>query len=341
MNRDQDIYLGLLDTRDEAQLLEFYRRFIKKGNRTVEVYQWRKQYQGGNLPYVAKQNGRIVGAVTAFPVSLIHNNQRINAAWQADSIVDPAMRGKGLGKKLVNLAAQNYDVVLAKGTSPPMYRLRKSVGFVDVGNSNILLRVLSPVVSQGNWWKRLGYAFLYFATIFHSKIEEASGFQVQEIRKFGSVFDRLATEWPQNDEINMYKDSRYLNWRYINCPFRSYRVLQVTDGMHVRGVLILRMNPKPREMGWIVDILYPSGNKEILRILLKIAIIEFRKSKASDARTFASSQNIRTHLFALGFKNLKDDPRFTYRVENRKLGIDYTSATWNFWHGDGDLELYD
>src|SRR5262249_17405460 len=105
-----------------------------------ELWEWRKIGAPERSVVIAKEKSTIVGCVGVVPASVMVTGSQVNTSWQQDSIVAPAMRRQGLGKRLVSEGAEGWDLVLAKGTSEPMYALRKSLGFRDVPNSNYLVR---------------------------------------------------------------------------------------------------------------------------------------------------------------------------------------------------------
>jgi hypothetical protein len=49
---------------------------------------------------------------------------------------------------------------------------------------------------------------------------------------------------------------------------------------------------------------------------------------------------VRRWFMRYGFVPTKFTPRFTYRAANKEITEKVGTVEWDFWHGDGDLELY-
>jgi hypothetical protein len=279
--------------------------------------------------------------VNTVPVALTYKGKTIRVARQQDSVVDPAMRGRGVGKKLVNAGAKDYEMVIAKGTSDVMYVLRKSAGFTDVANSNHLIQVISPFPKGESIRKKAGFLVLYGLCFLKRRSHIKTGLTAKQVTEFNKDFDVLGKNLSNNDEIRLRKDHSYLNWRYFQCPERSYVVFRVEDENKLRGAVVLKASRSPGETAWIVDMICDSKDEtcinECLNAVFKQAII----SRAADIRVFSTSNYIRPVLFKRGFIETNRTPRFTYRIEKEDLGFEPEKAEWNFWHGDGDVELYD
>ena len=145
--QESAIEIKLMAAEDEVGLMEFLNGNLETFGEFERFWSWRQENEtqnGGETVVIAKGDEKIVGSVGIVPASMTVDGYPIRAAWQQDSLVSPAMRGKGLGKRLVAKAAEGWDLILAKGTSEAMYGLRKSVGFLDVPNVGYMVRVCKP-----------------------------------------------------------------------------------------------------------------------------------------------------------------------------------------------------
>lgn len=328
----------------EDRLLNFFRDQLPAYHRFAELWAWRKDglpASGGESAAVAIYRGDIVGAIGIVPVRLMVSGHSIQACWQQDSLVSPAMRGKGVGKKLVEEAAKGFDLVMAKGTSDAMYRLRKSLGFKDVMNGELMVRVLQPRFDRTIDWKTRIVEFLLFGwgttvdAIQRNKSKSTES--VSPISRFDSTFDDVAQRCANGLVVRPWKDSNYLNWRYSCCPGRDYRILQ-HSGKNLSDVMVLN---RTGDEGWIVDYVYsPEGSAGFASLLAR-GLNEFRTSGVRRAYAFSTHSEIRRQLRQFGFISTGRSPRFTYRTRSgSKLGSYLSSHPWDFWHGDGDVELY-
>jgi GNAT superfamily N-acetyltransferase len=327
---------------EEAAVAEFYRRMFPKSSRVVDLLEWRKREplrSGGNSTMVARLNGEIVGAMNLVPVSLRVGSSVFKAVWQQDSMVSPSMRGRGVGRELINRSAADYEVLLAKGTNEGMYKLRKAAGFLDVANSNYLVRVLSPA-AFGTDPKHVFYGIALGAMSMVQRRPQRGALGTKVLDSFGDEFDRLAHGARVAPEIRQVKDRTYLNWRYRDCPGREYRIVGAGNGDGVAGAAVLTV----RKTAWIADLLCDNSDSATVVSLIRASIATCRASGAGSVRVFATSETARRYLKREGFVEVPQTPRFTYRPTT--AGGDFEQAVktgldWNFSHGDGDIELYD
>jgi GNAT superfamily N-acetyltransferase len=337
-----DVWIGELGPDEHPQLFEFYSATLPAAERIRALYEWRLSdpaASGGIRTTVARTASGIVGAISLVPLEFGVGQARILGAWHADTVVATSYRGTGIGKRIVNASTVGLPLVAAKGTQPVMYALRKRIGFQDVPNSNYLVRVLAPISAKGSIRRRLALPVMYALTKLRRPVQSTSSLRTRVVSAFNQDFDRLCEAISAGPEITPVKTARYLNWRYIGCPGRSYLIIRAEDSRgRPRGAVVIRPNHAPYTDAWIVDMIAPIDDQQAQHALLNTCFDELRGRKASSVRTFATSPIIRATLAARGFRDLAHTPRFTYRVETPLPLVE--GAAWNCWHGDADNELH-
>ncbi len=331
-----------LEPTDHSSLFAFYRANLGTGERVAQYFEWRERdpASGGNRPFAAWYDGALLGTVNVVPWTLAGGGHEFSVCWQQDSIVSAAARGKGVGKALVNAAAAGWPLVLAKGTSAAMYALRKSAGFVDLPNATYLTRALRPFATGGTWRRRLGTPLLSFRNLFHRLPPPSRPLHLRELSTFGPSYDALAARLVGGQRMAPRKGASYLHWRYLGCPTRQYRILEAVDGEEPLGAAILRLPSGPPDVAWLVDLIGDLDDADVVVTLLSGALRSARAAGASLIRTFATSQRAREFLGRAGFVDSAETPRFTIRVGLPTWTLGPDRIDWNFWHGDGDAELY-
>lgn len=326
---------------EEEQLFELYRRFLSQPDRTIQLYQWRKQEgssSAGIQPFAAWLEAAMVGAVSAVPAVITSNENYYRAVWQQDSIVDPAARGMGIASKLVEKARCDSDLLLAKGTSDAMYHLRLKSGFIDVPNSEYLTCVIARNYQTNGMRRWLYFRLLYVWFSLRRRRVRSTTLRCTQIARFSQDFDVLDRTLARGPCLRQAKNSEFLNWRYGSCPGREYHIVRADSDGVLRGAAVLNLEDSAGD-AWLVDMLCDPGDSETISVLVDHGIRVSAAHGKACLRTFCTSQRIRSHLFAFGFVKSRSTPRFTCRVE-RKPGIAPESVEWNIWHGDGDRELY-
>lgn len=326
---------------EENVLLEFYRHHLEAGDRVATLYHWRghDSASGGSRPVGAWSGDELLGTVNVVPLGLLGYGNHWRACWQQDSIVSAAARGKGVGRALVMSALGNWPVVLAKGTSEAMYALRKSAGFIDVPDDTYLLKVLRPFARNGGLKRRLLTPAVYLRGLLAYVRRHRSRLECRLLDSFGPFYDGLAARLKDRPYLTPFKPASYLNWRYRTCPVRTYEIVEALSGAGPVGAVVLRL-PVPQDPdAWLVDVLADPGDDDVMATLLWAAIDTARSLRVPVLRAFASSPSVRVSLRRAGFMNTRSTPHFTFLPGSSGRDIP-DAAAWNFWHGDGDVELY-
>jgi len=337
------VEIKLMSPDDEGALLGFMEKNLENWGKFRKLWQWRqenKEVSGGETAVIVEENGTIVGSVGIVHAEVVIKGKTVKASWQQDSLISPGMRGKGLGKKLVNEGAKGWDLVMAKGTSQEMYGLRKSVGFSDVPNSDYLVRIYKPRFVVRKPKESAAECVLAVWKSILPMPGTDSTVEVKEINAFDQTFDFLADELSKENVLRLHKNQKYLNWRYFECPGKHYKVFRA-GGEKTRGALVLNITGQDFDEGWIVDLICYSKDKKCAYALLKAAMNYFKEQRVSRIWAFATLPAARRCLYRFGFLPTGRTPRFTYHVygENLDPGI-LATTSWDFWHGDGDVELY-
>jgi len=324
-NKEEEIEIRMMRPDEEPKLLAFMKANLDTWEKFEKLWKWRQEQQeisGGETAAIAKKHGKIVGCVGIVPANLIVRGKPVKASWQQDSLVS------------------RWDLVLAKGTSKAMYGLRKSIGFADVPNSDYLVRVQKPRLRRGELKESLGEYGLYFWKIVLPLPKRGSSINLKEIDAFDQSFDNLAERNSFAAVVCLRKHHQYLNWRYVKCPRKKYDIFKAGDP-RTRSAIVLTIAGEQADEGWIVDLVCDQDDKTCAYALLHKAIAYFEQQGVWRIWTFATLPAARMRLRRFGFVPSGRTPRFTYRMQNKNLhSSDLLKASWNFWHGDGDVELY-
>jgi len=333
------IIISTVNSTDTDQVLKFYEENLGTWKQFIRFWDWRQNQNPCRREpkgVAAREDGQIVGCMSVNPVLLAVNNRRINASWQQDSLVLKSMRGEGLGRKLIHEANKGFELALAKGTSESMYALRKSNGYRDAPHPNYLVRVERPRPLKGRSWKGVAEYVIARWRLLLPRPWIDKDIEISEIDTFDPSFNELAASLAEEKVLRIFKDQQYLTWRYIRCPGKHYKIFRA-GGKNVRGAVVIGITGDNE--GWIVDLVSTSTDKNCVDALLTRALRHFRDQKIARIWTFATLPLMRQRLFHFGFLPTGRTPRFTYHwvsgsplTENINL--------WDFWHGDGDLDLY-
>jgi anti-anti-sigma regulatory factor len=221
-----------------------------------------------------------------------------------------------------------------------MYGLRKSLGFADVPNSDYLVRVSRIRSGACKLKDRIAECLLLCWKAMLPLPKPDSSIEIRKIDTFDNSFAQLADRVSQERVLRLNKGQAYLNWRYFHCPGRKYKVFRASDG-NARGAVVTGVIGEPSEEGWIVDLLCSSRDGACALALLLKALKELEAKGVSRIYAFATQPAARKWLRRLGFLPTGRTPRFTYKIYGQKVDRNVLAQSpWDFWHGDGDVELY-
>lgn len=339
---DSRIEIEALESNEEHDLLDFYARNLDTWKRFHVLWKWRKKALadfGKEEAIVAKENSNIMGCIGVVPVTLTLGGIKIKSSWQQDSLVSSTMRGKGVGKKLIEGAGRGWEVVMAKGTSNAMYRLRKSIGYRDVPLSNYLVRVCR-LRGKGSFKEKAGELALRAWKSLIPLPKPKPEIQVREVDRFDPSFDELCADLKEESVLRLYKNHQYLNWRYFQCPGGNYKVFRA-GGEQTRGAVVATVSGEKASEGWIVDLIVSHQAPDAAKALLSAAVNYLEKRKVSRIWTFATHPLVRRWFLRYGFLPTDRTPRFTWKAYDPNFPSEILASTpWDFYHGDGDVELY-
>jgi GNAT superfamily N-acetyltransferase len=342
-NDKSKITAALLGPDEEDILLGFMKAYLDNWEKFQKYWGWRQSDRPsscGESAVIAKEGGNIIGSVGIVPARLNFRNADVKVSWQQDSLVAPAGRGKGIGKRLVNKGGEGWDLVMAKGTSETMYGLRKKLGFIDVPNSDYLLKITKPRLMIRRLKPALMELGLFLYDIILPMPRRDKNIEVKEVESFDKGFNSLAEQLSSVKGLRLIKDQGYLNWRYAKCPDRIYRIFRA-GGEKARGAVVLNITGKNFEEGWIVDLICDPEDKGCAFALLREGVRYLKKNGVSRIWAFATLPSSRKWFYRFGFVSTGRTPRFTFRVQGGIIDSkELIKTEWDFWHGDGDVELY-
>jgi GNAT superfamily N-acetyltransferase len=336
----------------------------KAGNR-VQLLEWlafKNQY-ADKLPtyFVAEEYGKIIGHLGRMPTEFIIKGRRQKGYFIHDLYIHPEYRKKGKGlflaMALYRVAEENSDSFLCGMWSTPLnleiqrrrgyYELHadKFVKLLDpsklldprsklkISKFKFLVNTVSPILKF-----ILNLTDLILLKIPHQKV------RISEIIRFDSRFDELTQRIYSKVGISVYKQSDFLNWKYIDRPFNRNKVFAVEDEYrNILGFVVL--GPIAKEnlfKAHILDIWANPEDSKTISALCKKAIEYFKEQKVYSINCFLTDKR-----FAKVFKKflfLKDpstDSVFLGNLEKcqeeKENLIDLNN--WHLSYGDSDGDM--
>jgi hypothetical protein len=103
---------------------------------------------------------------------------------------------------------------------------------------------------------------------------------VKKIDRFDDSFDLLLARISSKTGIQTFKDSTYLNWKYIDRPYPHEVVFAGRQDGQTMGYIVLALQHKENLTGKIVDLLADPDDKKTVASLIAQALAYFRSQGA-------------------------------------------------------------
>lgn len=223
---------------------------------------------------VAEAEGCLVGHYGMVPVQAVVQGQRVRGAQTVDAAVLPNYRKRGIHSSLARLTLAraveagitfiyafpgllSLEVDRRFGQEPVMFvpemmhvlDWRRAIrgGLCHLpGDLALLLRWQrdSAAASEVGRLARLRRSMLVVAGWLSGPVwnhlNTSSDCAVRPAAHVDKRYDRLCERLMDDESLGLFKDASYLNWRYLEHPQQSYRVLEAVDSSDLLGYAVVR-----------------------------------------------------------------------------------------------------
>lgn len=339
----------------DPELFALYAEVFGDGNleRSRRRYDW-QYFENPNTPadgpviWMAREGDLLLGQMATMPFPMWWGDREVTASAGNDYFVRKSAQGRGIGIALSNRWADEVDVALALGLTPSSYPLFKKI-FQDVGPVPSFLKILdSTAVARKKWGAAglvagplLGLGLAVFARSPGGNTE----IEVRPVESFNEEYDDLWLRARVSFASCVRRDARYLRWKYLACPFRSYRVLEARKAGVLSGFAVLRDEGDANfKRGVIADLFCDTRDTATQDALLAAAIDDFKRARLVRIEVYCYNQRIAASLRRHGFRSGTTGVQYcvAYRGtpdagEGPKPVLS-DLANWNLFIGDGDLD---
>ena len=170
-------------------------------------------------------------------------------------------------------------------------------------------------------------------------------YAIKEIKRFDERFDILWERVSKNFRVMGVRDSKYLNWKYIDTPDnRTQIVFSIEKDNNLAGYIVLELGSSPRtrrpEIGYIVDILTEQDHELVNHFIAYT--IKYLRSQGILAVSFRSLEDnpYASHLKKFGFHLRPDRSSFVVYIvnpDNPNQVILSDHRNWFITDGDWDV----
>jgi GNAT superfamily N-acetyltransferase len=326
------------------------------------------QSEKNGIPvWIAESDGRVVGQIAVQKGELELDGSKHSAGWIVDVFVLPSYRGRGLAQQLYAAVARECPIVVTLTMAPATRRIAESLCAVDVGTvklywrgahldpltvqryllartfyhpcANRAVRRLCNHLSMHRVLTRVGNLFLELRDRFRSLPPQRKDTVIVETNRFDSDTDWLWQTLNRDFPVAFTRESKFLNWRFRDCPQMQYRCfLACREGVPV-GYLVLRQTESVElPYGVIVDLIASRRDHDTIQDLVTFAI-KFFAGNVAGLQCATSIPAFAAVLRKLGFYSIETErPNCVVEEGAVRERLERSSTEWLFSKADHDWD---
>lgn len=323
---------------------------------SLNHWQWKYLNNPTNTPctLVVEKDNRIIGHQAIVPFWMNLGGKRVLGGKSADRMIHPDYRKKGIGTSLLKelvlkATSSGFELVFNVPNQQSYPSMAKYFGHFE-GQWPHKVRVLNPRATiERITGSRLIAALADKPAHLVLKLWKGGGrlksskdVNIKEIDRFDRSFDDLWRKIKSHFLVSLWKDSAYLNWRYIACPDRKYTVITAESSAGLLGFMVLRADIKSWRSGHIVDFVFLPEKTEEASLLISTGLRHFKDLGMEAASCHITEQNPYRKLFrSHGFFTYGVRLPIIARVFSPQIPHDAISSIdkWHLIEGD-DIDQF-
>jgi hypothetical protein len=293
---------------DEKHILNVFERAFGR-ELSFDYWKWRyidNPIKDTTLINLAWDENKLAAHYALSPTALFINGIKYCAALSMTTFTDPNYLRRGLFTKLAQELYSNnkssLDVVFG------------------VPNDN----------SVSGFTNKLGFNLIKEIPMLESKISNVKinvCRKCEIVEKFDKRFDELFLNVINKYKIITSRDSKYLNWRFVENPHNKYQIIAYIEEEKVLGYAVIKTYNSGM-IGDIVDLI--ALNDSVLRHLLNFSFNLFQSKNILSVNTwFCDNENMNT-LKEFNFQ--ESGQYFHFIVKNNSEVLNENLFNFNNWY---------
>jgi GNAT superfamily N-acetyltransferase len=318
--------------------------------------------------WVALDGDNIVGQI-AIQATDVHVAGRVHSAgWVVDVIILPAYRGRGIGHLLHEAVVSDVPTLLTLTMAPATRRMAERAGAITLGPTwqfsrwvrfqaddvqRFLVRrtrhhrYLTKIVQLACGSFALHHMLALLINPWLSLRDRnykprPRSTSIAEVERFNPTIDGLWQRVAAGYPAICPRNSRFLNWRFVDCPQLVYHLFQAYRDGALVGYSVLRCKTSQElRQGVIVDLFANRRDPAVFRDLICHAV-EYFGDEVASVECATSLLEIESILSECGFfKTRTLAPTIVVSDESLRSEIRGLRNEWSFSKGDHDWDQID
>jgi predicted N-acetyltransferase YhbS len=353
---------------DKAAVASLYTKVFGESATLAIMNRWDWQFHNNPacdsvefLMWVAELEDEIVGFLASFPTRFKVFDKEVIIRLPCDLMVSSAARGRRVGEKLIRAYIETEELILnALAYSPAAGRLYYRLGYREVDAERLRMRpydlrptlrdVLSrrlsrracrvltrPIASVVGGILNLGFGVINRVMV----PAHSDEFDVRPCAVADAGFDELWKRISPAFPITAVRDSRWVQWRFLDDPSFEHRLLCAFDQQRgLVGYVDVRISTKNGlRFGRILDLFCDPGAPDLAESLVA-AGIRHLEAEGVDMITclghLSGLQRVIAKFCYLVPKRYQKPALIVWKGHEAMAGAVYDSDQWHLTHADGD-----
>ncbi len=317
-----------------------------------EWYIERNPY-GANMGWVADDHGKVVGRYGMIPLELQVQGKRMPVAQAVEIMTHPDYRRQGMFPAMASQVFADlpgmgihFAIGFPNDAARPGHQ---KFGWKELGWIQASVRPIDAGVVARRYFKNPRVAALaglaaniYLKLLFDwRKPGNLGKVRSQLIDRFDDRFDELWRRVGERYPIALVRDSRYLNWRYVDCPYTYIKRSFEINGRLVGASVVRVVQRDGATEGHICDLILDAEPAWLFDIAAHHAVADCRAAGAAFVGLrIQSPDNYLERFKALGARRYQG--KMILIVYDKLLppegfGLDHTDLkNWLVSFGDSD-----
>ena len=223
--------------------------------------------------YVIRDKNNIIAYTMRMPVEVFLKDKIVHAFFHHETLVHPEYRRKGLGIEVSrNVINDSNGLCMAPWANEKNTNLLTKIGWSEIGEIKAVKKILKidNIIKAKVKSHRIRYVLTFVGNIYlkfgqGERFNLSNNVRIFEINKFKDGIRESLDHIIKKFKIIVYRDVDYLNWKYIDIPYREYKIYGVRLGSDFKGYVVLRVEKdiyKNLVKGIIVDLLCDPDEKD-------------------------------------------------------------------------------
>lgn len=316
---------------DEEQILALFRHVFGQPR---EMAHWRWKFDanpaGRQIVLAVAPDGRIVGQFAGLPARATGPTGSFVLSQGIDHMVDPAFQKRGVFAAMTREFVRRFlppaqDVVFYSYPLAHKHSIDQRIGGAELVHQVHALRF---DLGRAEPWR-------------DTRTWQTWRHRVRRVERFPATLDRLWQRALRPEAgVTIVKDARYLNWRYADCPDVEYVLLLAESRLtgRARGAAVLRFGWFAEPIAPLVELLVPSGDAAVLRLLLGAVHDLAREHGLWSVKTWLPRGTaLHAPVAALGYVDEETPFLLTQIADPDRARAHAMRERWSYSMGDSDI----